>query len=251
MSYSFKNKNVLVTGGNTGIGLACVKKFNELGAQVIATGRRALHEVPHLTTEEKALLAKVDYQICDVADAESQNKLFSHIKKQYDTLAVAVNNAGITGVQGKKISELSIEEYNQVMDINVRGVWFSMQHELRMMQDQGYGAIVNLSSVAGLKGSLVSALYAMSKFAVNGLTRTAALENAKLGIRVNAVCPGAIETPIFSGLPQEFKQRLVNTMPIGRIGEPEEVANLIVWLASDEASFITGATMPIDGGVMA
>jgi NAD(P)-dependent dehydrogenase (short-subunit alcohol dehydrogenase family) len=251
VSYNFNDKVVLVTGGNSGIGLACVKKYNDLGAKVIATGRRELNEMEHLTIEEKALLEVVDYQLCDVADAKSQDILFEYIKNNYGKLNIAVNNAGITGVQGKKISECTLDEYNEVMDINVRGVWFSMQHELRMMQAQGYGAIVNLSSVAGLKGSLVSALYGMSKFAVNGLTRSAALENAKLGIRVNAVCPGAIETPIFDTVSAELKQRLLNIIPMGRIGEPTEIANYIAWLTSDEAVFITGTTLAIDGGVMA
>ncbi|MFN7096163.1 MAG: SDR family NAD(P)-dependent oxidoreductase [Gammaproteobacteria bacterium] len=251
MSYNFNDKVVLVTGGNSGIGLACVKKFMDLGANVIATGRRAITELSRLTPEEISLLKKVDYRVCNVAEQDEQDKLFAHITSHYDKLNVAINNAGITGVQGKKISECSIDEYNEVMDINVRGVWLSMQHELRIMRKQQYGAIVNLSSVAGLKGSMVSALYAMSKFAVNGLTRTAALENANMGIRVNSVCPGAIETPIFETVGNELKQRLVNTIPMGRIGEPAETANYIAWLTSDEASFMTGTCVAVDGGVMA
>lgn len=251
MSFNFNDKVVLVTGGNSGIGLACVKKYHDLGATVIATGRRSLSEMEHVTLKERELLEKINYQVCDVASAESQDKLFNHIQNTYKRLDIAVNNAGITGVQGKKISDCTMDEYNEVMDINVRGVWFSLQHELRIMQKQGSGAIVNLSSVAGLKGSLVSALYGMSKFAVNGLTRAAALENAKLGIRVNAVCPGAIETPIFDKVDSELKQRLINTIPMGRIGEPEEIASYIVWLTSDDASFITGTTIAVDGGVMA
>lgn len=251
MAYHFHNKVVLITGGNSGIGLACVKKFTTLGAQVIATGRRAIEEVPHLTAEEKALLTKVDYQICDVANAASQDKLFTHIKNQYGTLTAAVNNAGVLGALNKKIPEFTVEEYNQVMNINVLGVWFSMQHELRMMQAQGYGAIINLSSIAGLKARSVSSLYSVSKFAINGLTRTAALENAKLGIRINAVCPAATDTAIFGDNSTMLKEKLAATVPLGRIGEPNDIANLIAWLSSDEASLINGATIPIDGGVLA
>lgn len=251
MSYDFHDKVVLITGGNSGIGLACVKKMVSEGARVVTVGRRKLSELQQLTDEEKVLLSKVDYQICDVSNIEEQEKLFTYIRNHYGKLCVAINNAGVIGAMGKQIQDFTVEDYELVININLRGVWVSMQHELRIMLEQGYGSIVNVSSIAGLKARSVSALYGMSKFAISGLTRAAALENAGSGIRVNAVCPAVTETAIFGPESTLLKSKLAKTVPMERIGQPEDIANAVIWLSSDEASFITGITMPIDGGTLA
>lgn len=252
MSYSFNDKVVLITGGNSGIGLACVKKFHELGARIIATGRKQLHQVTHLSALELDLLQKIDYQVCDVASSDAINHLFSYVNQHYGILDCAINNAGTVGNTSAPITDLTIADYDEVMNINVRGVFLCMQQELRMMLKQQAGSIINISSVAGLIGSMVGPLYGTSKFAVNGLTRSAALAYVKQGIRINALCPGLVETPLITnGLSSDTIQHIEASIPMGRAAQPEEIANVAVWLSSAEASFITGATMPVDGGTMA
>ncbi|MAZ39346.1 MAG: short chain dehydrogenase [Legionellales bacterium] len=246
-------KIILITGGNSGIGLACVKYYASKNTQIIATGRRAIDTLSHLSTEEKTLLETVDYQQMDVADEKSLLALFSHIQKTYGKLDIAINNAGIAGEMGINFHEVSIDAYHKVMTINQQAVWRCLQEEIKLMLPQKHGAIVNVSSVAGLKGSKVSALYGMSKFAVNGLTKCAALEYAQQGIRINAVCPAPIDTPLMHQHQQT--ETLLNNaesfIPMGRAGTSSEVANLIGWLSSDEASWMTGNLIPIDGGVTA
>ena len=254
MQYDFKNKVVLVTGGNSGIGLACVKRFYQSGAKVIATGRRKLEELKSISSEDKEYLTKIDYVVCDVAKPAEVDNLFNHINKQYNQLDIGINNAGITGAGGKKFTEFTIDEYNEVIDINLKGLWLCMQHELKIMERNKKGTIVNVSSVAGIRGAKISPLYGMTKFGVNGLTRSAALEYAKLGIRINSVCPSPIDTPLFQSDSEyltEFFKNAHSFVPLGRAGTSDEVANLIVWLASEEASFMTGAVIPVDGGVAA
>jgi NAD(P)-dependent dehydrogenase (short-subunit alcohol dehydrogenase family) len=252
MSYCFKDKIILITGGNSGIGLACVKKFHALGARIIATGRKQLAEITNVSANDKELLQKIDYQVCDVANPEAIISLFNYIKKHYARLDAAVNNAGIVGDVKNSFTEYSLADYEAIMNINVRGLFLCMQHELGMMLPQKAGSIINLASVAGLKGSMVGPIYGMSKFAVNGLTRSVALEYAKQGIRINAVCPGLVFTPLVAdNIPSAAVDRIAETIPMGRVGQPKEIANFIAWLSSDEAAFITGSTLPIDGGAMA
>lgn len=248
MTYTFQDKIVLITGGNSGIGLACVKKFLSLGAKVITTGRRELAELKNLSAEDLTLLKTMDYQLCDVTKPEDIDKLFTHIEKTYPRLDVAVNNAGISGPLGKAPLDFTLNDYQSVMDTNVRGVWLCMQHELKLMLSYARGNIVNTASIAGLKGNRTGPLYTMSKFAVNGLTRTMALQYAKSGIRINAVCPGVVDTPI---VPPGMLDPLGATFPIGRVAKPAEIANAIAWLASEEAAYITGVNLPVDGGMMA
>lgn len=248
MSYTFKDRVVLITGGNSGIGLACVQKFLTLGAKVVATGRRALTALNQLSTTEKDALETADYQCCDVSRPDDIANLFAYIEKTYGRLDVAVNNAGIAGTMGKMLTDFSADEYQAVMDTNVRGVWLCMQHEVQLMLPKAVGCIINTSSIAGLKANRAGPLYAMSKFAVSGLTRTAALQYAKSGIRINAVCPGLIDTPI---LPPGMAEQLGSLYPMGRAGQPMEIAHAVAWLASDEASFVTGVTVPVDGGMLA
>lgn len=249
MSYTFKDKIVLITGGNSGIGLACVEKFLSLDATVITTGRRALETLNHISADELTLLKKTDYQFCDVTNPQDIATLFTHIETRYGRLDVAVNNAGISGPRGKALPDFTLEEYQDVMDTNTRGIFLCMQHEIKLMLPTAKGSIINTSSIAGLKaGRLASPLYSMSKFAVSGLTRSSAIMYAKSGIRINAVCPGVIDTPI---IPEGMAEQLGAAFPIGRIGKPMEIANTIAWLASDEASFAVGLTVPIDGGMLA
>lgn len=246
-------KIVLVTGGNSGIGLACVKHFVNKNMQVIATGRRELKALKNLSDEDKVLLDKIDYQQIDVANEQSVIKLFAHIQKQYGHLDIAVNNAGVAGVTDKALHDVNLDEYDYVMDINQKAVWRCIQEEVKLMLPQQKGAIVNISSVAGLKASKVSALYGMSKFAVNGLTKCAAVTYADKGIRVNAVCPAPVDTPLMQSdeTLSHFLKNAGSFIPMGRAGTSDEVANLVVWLSCDEASWMTGAIVPIDGGTTA
>ena len=246
-------KIVLVTGGNSGIGFACIKYFFSRGMQVIATGRRKIDALTHLEEQDKAILEKVDYQVMDVAKAEDIARLFHHIQDTYGKLDIAINNAGVAGEMGVPFDTVTMDAYDYVMNINQKAVWRCMQEEVKLMLPQSSGSIVNVSSVAGLKGSRVSALYGMSKFAVNGLTKCAALEFADKGIRINAVCPAPIDTPLMyqHKQTQSLLENAASFIPMGRAGTAPEVANLIGWLSSDEASWMTGNLVPIDGGVTA
>lgn len=247
------SKIVLVTGGNSGIGLACVKHFVNQKMQVITTGRRELKALKNLSDEDKVILDQVDYQQMDVANEKDIIALFTHIQKQYGHLDIAVNNAGVAGVTDKALHDVNLDEYDYVMDINQKAVWRCIQEEVKLMLPQQKGAIVNISSVAGLKASKVSALYGMSKFAVNGLTKCAAVTYADQGIRVNAVCPAPVDTPLMQSdeTLSHFLKNAGSFIPMGRSGTSDEVANLVVWLSCDEASWMTGAIVPIDGGASA
>jgi len=247
------NKVALVTGGNSGIGLSCVKRFLEHGMQVISTGRRDIDNLSHLNDQDKTLLQTSDYLQMDLSKETDIVKLFKHIHEKYAQLDIAINNAGVIGITDKAFEDITIEEYDYVMNINQKAVWRCIQEALKLMLPFQKGSIVNISSVAGLKASKVSALYGMSKFAVNGLTKCVAVAYAKQGIRVNAVCPAPVDTPLMHE-DENAKALLENAahfIPMGRAGTPDEIANLVVWLSSDEASWMTGNIIPIDGGATA
>ena len=244
----FTGKVALVTGGNAGIGRATAIEFAKHGAKVVITGRREKegHEV---IAEVKALGGDAIFAKTDVSKEKDVKAMIEQTLETFGRLDYAFNNAGIEETL-TPLSNQTEETYDQIMDINVKGVWLSLKHEIPAMLKTGGGAIVNNSSIAGLMGFAMAPVYVASKHAVIGLTKSVALEYAKQNVRVNAVAPGSIETRMlrdFASAP-EVRQMLEAGHPMGRIGQPKEVASTVIWLCSDGASFVTGQTLAIDGG---
>src|SRR5246127_2511030 len=241
-------KVVLITGALTGIGRATAIAFAREGAHVVVCGRRD-DAGNVLATELRALGVEAEYIRADVRHEDDVRSLVDRTVKRFGGLDVAVNNAGTEGKPGP-VTEQSAETYATTFDTNVLGTLLSMKHELRVMLPQRHGSIINVSSTFGHSGAAGASLYAASKHAVEGLTQSAALEAAEFGVRVNVVAPGPIDTAMltrFTGT-AERKAGLVAGVPLQRMGKPEEIAQLIVFLASDKASFSTGATFAADGG---
>jgi NAD(P)-dependent dehydrogenase (short-subunit alcohol dehydrogenase family) len=251
MNRLFEDKVALVTGGGTGIGRSAALAFANAGAKVVVSGRREKEAF-----ETVALIKKSGGQgtfiKADVSKESDVEVLVAQTISTYGRLDAAFNNAGIEGEVGKQTHEQSLANYRAIMDTNVLGVLLAMKHEISAMLKNGGGSIVNNASVGGLVGFPGAGIYVASKHAVLGLTKTAALEYARQGIRVNAVAPGAIETPMlqrFTGGPgTEFFNQLAAMHPVGRLGRPEEIAEAVLWLCSDKASFVTGVTLAADGG---
>src|SRR5229473_2444582 len=239
---------VLITGGLTGIGRATALAFAQEGAHVVVSGRRD-EEGQKLVNDIRKAGAEAEFIHADVRREEDVRNLIDKTVERFGRLDVAVNAAGTEGVPGP-ITEQTADSYAATFDTNVLGTLLSMKHELRVMLSQKRGSIVNLSSTFGQTGGAGASVYAASKHAVEGLTQSAALEAAGSGVRVNAVAPGPIDTGMltrFTGT-DERKARLVAGVPLKRVGKPEEIAQAIVYLSSDRASFITGATIAVDGG---
>jgi NAD(P)-dependent dehydrogenase (short-subunit alcohol dehydrogenase family) len=246
-----KGQVVLVTGALAGIGRATALAFAREGARVVVSGRRD-EEGRKLETELRALGVEAEYVRADVRREEDVRGLIDRTVARFGRLDVAVNNAGTEGQSGP-LTEQTAENYAATFDTNVLGVLLSLKHELRVMLAQRRGSIVNVSSVAGRVGFAGASVYVASKHAVEGLTKSAAVEAAPAGVRVNIVAPGPIETGMldrFTGT-AENKAGLVAGVPLGRVGSPEEVAQAIVFVASDKATFITGASLMVDGGITA
>lgn len=252
MDKIFEGKVALVTGGSFGIGQATAIAFAKRGAKLAIAD--------WIEDKEQATLKKVQAEgveamfiRCDVSDNMAVKSMVENIVKAYGRLDFAFNNAGIEGATANT-HECSEENWHKTLNVNLTGAWLCMKNEIAVMLQQGKGAIVNCASVAGLIGFPGLPAYVVSKHGVIGLTKTAALENAKLGIRVNAVCPGVIRTPMIdriTGKDKEVEKQYVSMEPVGRMGEPSEVAEAVVWLCSDSASFVTGHAMPVDGGWIA
>ena len=243
-----KNKVILITGALTGIGRATALAFARESAHLVVCGRRD-DAGNALATELRALGVEAEYIRGDVRHEDEVRSLVDGTVKRFGHLDVAVNTAGTEGKPGP-VTEQSAESYAAVFDTNVLGTLLSMKHELRVMLPQRSGSIVNVSSTYGHTGAVGTSIYAASKHAVEGLTKSAALEAAGTGVRVNVVAPGPIETPMlnrFTGT-DERKAGLASTVPLKRVGRPEEIAQTIAFLASDKASFITGASYLVDGG---
>jgi NAD(P)-dependent dehydrogenase (short-subunit alcohol dehydrogenase family) len=239
---------ILITGALTGIGRATALAFAEGGANVVVSGRRD-DAGEALVSELRARGAQAEYIHADVRREDDVRNLVDKTVARFGRLDVAVNNAGTEGKPGP-VTEQSAESYASTFDTNVLGVLLSMKHELRVMQAQGSGSIVNLSSTMGQRGAPGASLYTASKHAVEGLTKSAALEAAAFGVRVNAVAPGPIETAMldrFTGS-SERKAGLVAGVPLKRTGKPEEIADAIVFASSAKASFITGQIINVNGG---
>ena len=239
---------VLITGALTGIGRAAAIAFAKQGDKIVISGRR--DEVGHeLVKELRSLGSEAEFINADVRMEEDIRALVDKTVARFGRLDVAVNNAGTEGDRGL-ITEQTAESYATTFDTNVLGVILSMKHEVRVMQGQSSGNIINISSTYGHEGAAAASIYVGSKHAVEGITKSVALEIAKSGIRVNAVAPGPTDTGMltrFTGTP-ENKVALVTTVPLGRLGLSEELADAIVFIASDKASFITGHVLNVDGG---
>ena len=239
---------VLITGALTGIGRATALAFAREGADVVVSGRRDDAGLA-LVTELRALGAEAEFVRADVRHEDDVKNLVDKAVARFGRLDVAVNNAGTEGTPGP-VTEQTAESYAATFDTNVLGVLLSMKHELRVMQAQGSGSIVNLSSTMGHRGAPGASLYTASKHAVEGLTKSAALESAAFGVRVNAVAPGPVETAMldrFTGSP-ERKAGLAAGVPLKRTGRPKEIADAIVFASSAKASFITGQIISVNGG---
>ncbi len=239
---------VLVTGALTGIGRATATAFAKAGARVVVSGRRD-DAGRSLVAELRELKAQADFVRADVRHEEDVRNLVDQAVRRFGRLDVAVNNAGTLGTPGP-LTEQSAESYAATFDTNVLGLVLSMKHELRVMQPQRHGSIINLSSIVGHKALPGAPLYVASKHAVEGLTKAAALEAVAFGVRVNAVAPGPIATEMLEQLAGDADARaaLIATVPLGRPGTPDEVVRIIMLLASEQASFVTGAIVPVDGG---
>ena len=239
---------VLITGALAGIGRATALAFARQGARLIVSGRRD-DAGRALAGELRGLGVEAEFIRADVRHEADVEALVAGTLARFGRLDVAVNNAGTEGTL-TSLTDLSVESYAAVFDTNVLGTVLSLKHELRAMRGQGSGAIVNLSSTMGHRGAANASLYVASKHAVEGLTKTAALEGAPLGIRVNAVAPGPVDTEMLARLTGggERKAALVAGVPMKRAGTPDEIAQAIVWLASEHAGFLTGQVIDVNGG---
>jgi NAD(P)-dependent dehydrogenase (short-subunit alcohol dehydrogenase family) len=242
------NPVVLITGALTGIGRATALAFAKDGAQVVASGRRDA-EGKALEAELRSLGAQAAFVHADVRHEDEVRSLVDQTVARFGRIDVAVNAAGTEGEPGPVIDQTA-ESYAATFDTNVLGTLLSMKHELRVMQAQGGGSIVNISSTYGHEGAAGASVYVGSKHAVEGMTKSAALEAASSGVRVNAVAPGPIETGMLNRFTRtaDRKAALVKTVPLGRVGKPDEIARAVVFLASDDASFVTGLILNADGG---
>ena len=239
---------VLITGALTGIGRSTALAFAREGARIVISGRHD-EEGQELAGELAKLGAEAEFVRTDVRHEDDVRGLIDQAVERFGRLDVAVNNAGTEGKPGP-VTEQSAESYAVTFDTNVLGTLLSMKHELRVMLAQGSGSIVNVSSSFGHTGGAGASVYVASKHAVEGLTKSAALEAAGSAVRVNAVAPGPIDTGMLSRFTgsEERKSGLIAGVPLKRVGQPEEIAESIVFLSSDRASFITGATIAVDGG---
>lgn len=239
-----KNKTAIITGGTRGIGFGIVKKFLENGANVVLTGSRK-------ESVDKALSQLTEYNgkvigiYPDLCNPDEVQKAFSDINERFGSIDILVNNAGISS--RTSIYDYTIEEFSKILDINIKAVFVCTQAAAKIMKEQKHGVIINISSMVSKYGQPAGCGYPATKFAVNGLTVSLARELAKDNIRVNAVAPGVTKTDMVSALPKEMVDRISSGIPLGRMGEPEDIANACLYLSSDMASYVTGVILSVDG----
>lgn len=248
MSKLLTEKVALVTGAGSGIGREAALLYAKNGAHVIVSD---MNEAGGLETVDKIKAVGGDARFikADVSSPEENERLVAKTLEAYKVLDIACNNAGIGG-ESNPVGDMSIEGWKKVIDINLNGVFYGMHYQIPAMLTQGKGAIVNIASILGQVGFMNSSAYVAAKHGVVGLTKNAALEYSAKGIRINSVGPAFIKTPLLNQLDEATMNMLVSLHPIGRLGDPKEVAELIVWLSSDKASFVTGSYYAIDGGYL-
>ncbi|EMO43173.1 glucose 1-dehydrogenase [Leptospira noguchii] len=250
-----KDKVAVVTGGSTGIGKAVVKEFVSKGVKVVFCGRR-MEEGKKLESEVRVMGGDVYFVVCDVTSGEQVKNVVNITLEKFGRLDFGINNAGIMGLN-HPLHEYPEDVWDQVVNVNLKGTWLSMKYQIPEMIKIGGGVVVNVSSISGINGVVGINPYAAAKHGVVGLTKSAALEYAKKNIRVNAICPGAVKTEILDELfhlakdPAEAERQLVKLHPIHRIASPEEISKTVLWLCSEDSSFITGTAIPVDGGYSA
>jgi NAD(P)-dependent dehydrogenase (short-subunit alcohol dehydrogenase family) len=249
---SFQDKVVFISGSASGIGETLALKFAEEGADLflVDVQEYALHQ-------QQEMLQKRGYQVAayvlDVRDEDAVKEVFQKARSNFDRLDIAINNAGIEGAP-VRTADTSLNDFENIMQVNVRGLWLCLREEIKWMLESGSGSIINMASVAGLVGAHSLPIYSASKHAVVGLTKSAALEYAKKKVRINAICPAVIDTPMFhrsAEMNPELAQAVTALNPSRRLGTREEVAEAALWLASEKSSFTTGASLRVDGGFTA
>ena len=252
MSRRLEGKAALVTGAGSGIGRAAAEVFAREGARVIVSDVNVSGGEETVATIQKKG-GEARFIRCDISKPAEVEALIRGTVEAFGRLDCAVNNAGISGVMAPT-ADYPEEMWDRIMATNLKGVWLCMKQEIQQMLKQGGGSIVNTASAAGLVGVAMAPAYVAAKHGVVGLTKTAALEYAKANIRINAVCPGVVRTPMITvatdGHP-EIEAAVIAAEPVGRMGQPEEIGEALVWLSSSAASFITGAALPVDGGLVA
>ena len=246
VTYDYRGKIVLVTGGGSGIGLASSQAFAAAGATVIVAdlsednGNRAVELI-------RSAGGEAQFRRVNVANEDEVIALIEHIAKSHGRLDIAHNNAGIEAMT-VPLAQVPSDNWRKVIDVNLSSVFYCLKAEIPVMVSQGGGAIVNTASVAGLIGGFNLSVYTAAKHGVVGLTKAAAMDYATQGVRINALCPGAIDTPFLAQLPKPFLDRLIFGTPMTRLGKPAEMAQAILWLCSDAASYVTGQSLAVDGG---
>jgi NAD(P)-dependent dehydrogenase (short-subunit alcohol dehydrogenase family) len=250
MNISFENKVAVVTGAASGLGLATAKAFAESGASVVLADWH--EEAAQSAAKELANKGHKTLAVrCDVSDDAQVGAMVKQTVATFGRLDAAYNNAGVQNVLAET-ADTTQEDFDRVMGINLRGVWSCMKFELQQMRKQGSGSIVNCSSLGGLVGGAERGIYHAAKHGVLGFTKSAALEYAARGIRINAICPGLIWTPMADQMVAAGQGEALETMkksvPMGRYGRPEEIADVVLWLSSDAASYVTGQSISVDGG---
>lgn len=248
-TFDFKNKAVLITGAGSGIGRAAALAFAAAGAKVMATDINA--ETASATAGEIRKSGGIAESTgLDVSDHSQVEAVVAKTVDAFGSLDVALNNAG-TGGEVKRTAEVSLRDWDRVIAVNQSGVFYCMREELKQMQQQGSGVIINIASIAGMKAMPKQMAYTASKHAVIGMTKSAALEYAAGNIRINAVCPVFTRSAMLEQLlshNEGVERKLLQTIPVGRFGEPADIVNAILWLSTDQSSFITGLCLPVDGG---
>jgi NAD(P)-dependent dehydrogenase (short-subunit alcohol dehydrogenase family) len=247
--YDFSGQVALVTGAASGLGRATAKAFAESGAAVVLVDRDQKN-LTSLANEIDGSGGKALTLVGDVSDEQLARAAVERAVTEYGRLDMAYNNAGILGPMCPMFEETA-KGYDEVNAVNLRGVWAFMKHELIQMKKQGSGAIVNCSSLGGLVGLPGRAAYHATKHGVIGLTKSAAMDVAAQGIRVNAICPGCIETPMGDGIDPAAMKEFLKEQPIGRMGRPDEIASAVLWLCSPGSTFVMGVALPVDGGFVA